>query len=138
MVKNPTVLAGDESSIPGSGRCWRKNWQPTPLSCLENLTVYRVTESRTQVSMHTRIRCKVTGSVLLSLLSCIWSSYNVALHTRSRSQLGGRKLGRSESQNTAWKGMVGLPSTLGAGRLTLTWPVGCLYGGTGKKKMGKE
>ena len=66
MVKNPAVLAGDERSIPGSGRCWRKNWQPTPLSCLENLTVYRVTESRTQVSMHTRIRCKVTGSILIS------------------------------------------------------------------------
>lgn len=43
----------------------------------------------------------------------------------------------SESLNTGWKGMVGLPSTLGAGGW-LTSLVGCLYGGTGKKKMKKR
>ena len=31
VVKNPPVLAGDASSIPWSGRSWRKSWQPSPL-----------------------------------------------------------------------------------------------------------
>ena len=31
VVKNPPLLAENASSIPGSGRSWRKSWQPTPL-----------------------------------------------------------------------------------------------------------
>jgi len=60
------------------------------------------------------------------------------LYTLNESQLGERELGRSQSKNTGWKGMVDLPSTLRAGRLALTLPVDCLYGGTGKKKMKKN
>ena len=31
MVENPPASAGDEGSIPGSGRCpgWRRKWKPT-------------------------------------------------------------------------------------------------------------
>ena len=32
MVKNPPANAGNEGSIPGSGRFpWRRKWQPTPV-----------------------------------------------------------------------------------------------------------
>ena len=32
MVKNSPADAGDEGSIPGSGRCpWRREWQPIPV-----------------------------------------------------------------------------------------------------------
>lgn len=43
-------------------------------------------------------------------------------------------MGRSGSQNTAGKGLVGLSSTVGARRLALTLSVGCPHGGTGNKK----
>ena len=42
MVKNLPANAGttgDMGSIPGSGRFpWRRKWQPTQVSCLENYT----------------------------------------------------------------------------------------------------
>ena len=32
MVKNPPANAGNEGSVPGSGRFpWRRKWQPTPV-----------------------------------------------------------------------------------------------------------
>ena len=35
VVKNPSVNAGDSSSIPGLRKIpWRRKWQPTPYSCL--------------------------------------------------------------------------------------------------------
>ena len=37
VVKNPPANAGDEGdigSVPGSGRSWRRKWQPTPVFLL--------------------------------------------------------------------------------------------------------
>ena len=39
MVKNLPANAGDTGDtglIPGLGTSWRREWQPTPVSCLEN------------------------------------------------------------------------------------------------------
>ena len=37
VVKNPPAKARDSDLIPGPGRfTWRKKWQCTPYSCLEN------------------------------------------------------------------------------------------------------
>ena len=59
VVKNLTVNAEDVrdvGSVPGLGRPpWRRAWQPTPVSCLENpmdreawwATVHRVAQSQT-------------------------------------------------------------------------------------------
>jgi len=56
VVKNLLVLAGDKSSIPGSGRCpGEGNGHPLQYSCLENpmdrgawwATVHGVTKSGT-------------------------------------------------------------------------------------------
>ena len=59
MVKNLPASAGDtrdEGLFPGSGKIpWRRKWEPTPVSCLENHTergawqaaVYRVAQSQT-------------------------------------------------------------------------------------------
>ena len=59
VVENSPANAGDigdSGSIPGSGRfLWRRAWQPTRYSCLENpmhreawhATVHRVTKSQT-------------------------------------------------------------------------------------------
>ena len=64
MVKNLPASEGDASSIPGSGRSSGVgNGNPLQYSCLENsmdrgawrATVYGVTRSRAQLSMHTFI-----------------------------------------------------------------------------------
>ena len=67
--KESTCKAGGSRSCrfdPCVGKiCWRRTWQPTPVSCLENpmdrgawwATVHRVAKSRTQpklLSTHTR------------------------------------------------------------------------------------
>ena len=68
--KESACSAGDSGSFPGWGRpYWRREWQPTPYSCLENsmdrgawrATVHGVTKSWTQPSnththTHTHIK----------------------------------------------------------------------------------
>ena len=59
MVKKSTCNAGDASSIPESRRSpWRREWQPTPVSYLENsmdrgawwATVHWVPKSQTRLN----------------------------------------------------------------------------------------
>ena len=79
--KESTCNAGDPDSIPGLiGKIpWRRAWQPTPVSCLENpmdrgawwAAVHGVTKSRTQVSDLT---------VSLSLYVCEFACLCVYLH----------------------------------------------------------
>ena len=66
VVKNLAINAGDTGLISGLGRCpGGGNGHPLQYSCLENpldrgawwVTVYNVTESRTQLSTHACIFC---------------------------------------------------------------------------------
>ena len=62
MVKNPPANAGDEGSIPGSGRSpGEGNGNPLQYSCLENpmdrgagwAIIHGVAKSQTRLSAHT-------------------------------------------------------------------------------------
>ena len=63
MVKNSPANAGDTGSIPGSGRCAGRKWQPSPVFLPGKFldrgawqaTIHGVTNSRTQLSTHTFI-----------------------------------------------------------------------------------